>query len=158
MTELIVNGIQYNVDVSSDMPILWVLRDVIELTGTKYGCGLGVCGSCTVLMDGNPIRSCITPISNAIGKELTTVEGVFELNPSIQQAWEALNVPQCGYCQPGQVVSALALLKKKPKPTDKDIDTAMSGNICRCGTYVRIRKAIHLAASLDAEHENKRSI
>ena len=157
MTKLIVNGIQYNVDVSPDMPILWVLRDVIELTGTKYGCGLGVCGSCTVLMDGNPIRSCITPISNAIDKELTTVEGVFELNPNIQQAWEVLNVPQCGYCQPGQVVSTLALLKKNPKPTDEDIDAAMSGNICRCGTYIRIRKAIHLAASLDAEHENKRS-
>ena len=157
MTKLIVNGIQYNVDVSPDMPILWVLRDVIELTGTKYGCGLGVCGSCTVLMDGNPIRSCITPISNAIDKELTTVEGVFELYPNIQQAWEVLNVPQCGYCQPGQVVSTLALLKKNPKPTDEDIDAAMSGNICRCGTYIRIRKAIHLAASLDAEHENKRS-
>ena len=153
-----INGMQYDVDVSPDMPILWVLRDVIELTGTKYGCGLGVCGSCTVLMDGNPIRSCITPISVAKGKELTTVEGVFKLNPNIQQAWETLNVPQCGYCQPGQVVSTLALLNSNPKPTDEDIDNAMSGNICRCGTYVRIRKAIHLAASLDGEFENKEAL
>ena len=158
MIQLVINGIQRDVDVSPDMPILWVLRDFIELTGTKYGCGLGVCGSCTVLMDGNPIRSCITPVSNAVGKNLTTVEGVFELNPNIQKAWEELNVPQCGYCQPGQVVSALALLNKNAEPTDDDIDIAMSGNICRCGTYVRIRKAIHLAASLNVEPENKEVI
>jgi len=155
MIQLIINGIEHNVDVSPDMPILWVLRDIIELTGTKYGCGLGVCGSCTVLLDGNPIRSCITPVSIVKGKQLTTVEGVFELNPNIQKAWEELNVPQCGYCQPGQVVSTLALLNNKPQPSDEDIDNAMSGNICRCGTYVRIRKAIHLAASMNVEPENK---
>lgn len=146
MINISVNGTSHLVDVSPDTPILWVLRDELELTGTKYGCGLGVCGSCTVLMDGKAIRSCITPVSLVKDKKLISIEGVARENTSLQKAWQELNVPQCGYCQPGQLVSALALLKEKPEPTDEDIDRAMSGNICRCGTYVRIRKAIHLAA------------
>ena len=147
MINISVNGTNYQVDVPLDTPILWVLRDELELTGTKYGCGLGVCGSCTVLMDGKAIRSCITPVSLVKDKELISIEGVGIENTSLQKAWQELNVPQCGYCQPGQLVSALALLKETPEPTDEDIDKAMSGNICRCGTYVRIRKAIHRAAS-----------
>lgn len=146
MINISVNGTSHQVDVSPDTPILWVLRDELELTGTKYGCGLGVCGSCTVLMDGKAIRSCITPVSLVKDKKLISIEGVARENTSLQKAWQELNVPQCGYCQPGQLVSALALLKETPEPTDEDIDRAMSGNICRCGTYVRIRKAIHLAA------------
>lgn len=141
-----VNGNEHSVEVAPEMPVLWVLRDVLEMTGTKYGCGLGVCGSCTVLLDGLPIRSCTTPVSAVSDKEVITIEGVADLNQKIQKAWEDLNVPQCGFCQPGQIVSALALLHENPNPSDEDIDTAMSGNICRCGTYVRIRKAIHLAA------------
>ena len=136
------------------MPILWVFRDVLGLTGTKFGCGLGVCGSCTVLLDGKPIRSCITPISIVKEQNVISIEGVAAENSTLQKAWEELNVPQCGFCQPGQVVSALALLNKNPNPTDTDIDEAMSGNICRCGTYVRIRKAIHLAASIETESLN----
>ena len=147
MINISVNGTNYQVDVPLDTPILWVLRDELELTGTKYGCGLGVCGSCTVLMDGKAIRSCITPVSLVKDKKLISIEGVALENSSLQRAWQELNVPQCGYCQPGQLVSALALLKETPEPTDEDIDKAMSGNICRCGTYVRIRKAIHRAAS-----------
>lgn len=146
MINISVNGTSHQVDVPPDTPILWVLRDELELTGTKYGCGLGVCGSCTVLMDGKAIRSCITPVSLVKDKKLISIEGVARENTSLQKAWQELNVPQCGYCQPGQLVSALALLKETPEPTDEDIDRAMSGNICRCGTYVRIRKAIHLAA------------
>ncbi len=149
MINISVNGANYQVDVPSDTPILWVLRDELELTGTKYGCGLGVCGSCTVLMDGKAIRSCITPVSLVKDKKLISIEGLGLENTSLQSAWQELNVPQCGYCQPGQLVSALALLKETPEPTDEDIDKAMSGNICRCGTYVRIRKAIHLAASIE---------
>jgi len=151
MINLKVNGKDYSVDVASDMPILWVLRDVLGLTGTKFGCGLGVCGSCTVLLDGKAIRSCITPISVVKDQTLISIEGVSSVNSTIQKAWEELNVPQCGFCQPGQVISALALLNEKPDPTDADIDAGMSGNICRCGTYVRIRKAIHLAASMEKE-------
>jgi isoquinoline 1-oxidoreductase alpha subunit len=151
MINLKVNGKDYSVDVSSDMPILWVLRDVLGLTGTKFGCGLGVCGSCTVLLDGKAIRSCITPVSIVKDQTVISIEGVSNVNSTIQKAWEELNVPQCGFCQPGQVISALALLQNKPDPTDADIDAGMSGNICRCGTYVRIRKAIHLAASMEKE-------
>jgi len=151
MINLKVNGKDYAVDVASDMPILWVLRDVLGLTGTKFGCGLGVCGSCTVLLDGKAIRSCITPISVVKDQTVISIEGVSNVNSTIQKAWEELNVPQCGFCQPGQVISALALLNEKPDPTDADIDAGMSGNICRCGTYVRIRKAIHLAASMEKE-------
>ena len=151
MIVLNVNGKEYSADVPPEMPVLWVLRDFIGLTGAKYGCGLGVCGSCTVLVDGKPIRSCVVPISSIKDKPIITVEGVADENPNIQKAWEDLNVPQCGFCQPGQVVSTLALLNKTASPTDDEIDVAMSGNICRCGTYVRIRKAIHLAAEMGAE-------
>jgi isoquinoline 1-oxidoreductase alpha subunit len=147
MISLTVNGKRYDVDVSSDMPLLWVIRDSIGLTGTKFGCGLSQCGACTVHLDGEPIRSCVTPISSVRTKSVTTVEG---LSPStshaLQLAWIAEQVPQCGYCQSGQLMSAAALLAKKANPTDVDIDAAMSGNICRCGTYQRIRRAIHRAA------------
>jgi len=146
MVHLSVNGKNYEIDVAPEMPILWALRDIIGLTGTKYGCGTGICGSCSILLNGSSIRSCITPVSLAIGKEITTIEGVEDINKNLLDAWREFNVPQCGYCQPGQLVSALALLNEKPNPTDVDIDTAMSGNICRCGTYTRIRKAIHRAA------------
>ena len=147
MAKLSINGKTYEINVSDEMPLLWLIRDIIGLTGTKYGCGL--CGSCTVLLDGSPIRSCNTPVSQALEKEIITIEGVAAKNKHIQNAWQELNVPQCGFCQPGQLVSALALLSAIPKPNDKDIDTAMSGNICRCGTYTRIRKAIHLASELN---------
>jgi isoquinoline 1-oxidoreductase alpha subunit len=147
MISLTVNGKRYDVDVSSDMPLLWVIRDSIGLTGTKFGCGLSQCGACTVHLDGEPIRSCVTPISSVRTKNVTTVEG---LSPStshaLQLAWIAEQVPQCGYCQSGQLMSAAALLAKNANPTDADIDAAMSGNICRCGTYQRIRRAIHRAA------------
>ena len=146
MVHLSVNGKNYEIDVAPEMPILWAIRDIIGLTGTKYGCGTGICGSCSILLDGSSIRSCITPVSLAIGKEITTIEGVEDINKNLLAAWREFNVPQCGYCQPGQLVSALALLNENPNPSDDDIDTAMSGNICRCGTYTRIRKAIHRAA------------
>jgi len=141
-----VNGKQYDVDVASDMPLLWVIRDAIGLTGTKFGCGLSQCGACTVHLDGAPIRSCGTPVSTVVGKKVTTIEGLSPATShALQTAWIAEQVPQCGYCQSGQLMSAAALLAKKSKPTDADIDTAMSGNICRCGTYQRIRRAIHRA-------------
>ena len=146
MIQLIVNGKTQSVEVADDMPLLWVLRDVIGLTGTKYGCGMALCGACTVHLDGEAVRSCVLPASAAVGKKITTIEG---LSPNgdhpIQRAWIAEQVPQCGYCQPGMVMAAAALLKKKPKPTDADIDADIT-NICRCGTYARIRKAIHSAA------------
>ena len=142
-----VNGKRYDVDVSPDMPLLWVLRDTIGLTGTKFGCGLGQCGACTVHLDGAATRSCLTNASAATGKKITTIEG---LSPSsshrLQKAWIEEQVPQCGYCQSGQLMSAAALLTKTPDPTDAQIDSAMAGNICRCGTYQRIRRAIHRAA------------
>ena len=147
MISLTVNGKQYDVDVSSDTPLLWVIRDTIGLTGTKFGCGLSQCGACTVHLDGEPIRSCVTLVSRVEGKKVTTIEGLSPTTSNaLQKAWIAEQVPQCGYCQSGQLMSAAALLAKKPKPTDADIDTAMSGNICRCGTYQRIRRAIHRAA------------
>ncbi len=147
MISLTVNGKRYDVDVSPDMPLLWVIRDAIGLTGTKFGCGLSQCGACTVHLDGEPIRSCVTPVSSVGGKKVTTVEGLSPTaNHALQAAWIAEQVPQCGYCQSGQLMSAAALLAKKPNPTDADIDAAMSGNICRCGTYQRIRRAIHRAA------------
>lgn len=158
MINIKINEKKYSVDVVPEMPVLWVLRDVLGLTGAKYGCGLGVCGSCTVLLDGKAIRSCITPISLVKDKNITSIEGVDKVNSSIQEAWHELNVPQCGFCQPGQVLSALALLKEKPDPTDEDIDSAMSGNICRCGTYVRIRQAIHLAALKSKESQKTESL
>jgi len=151
MFKISVNGRPYEVDAPSDTPILWVLRDYLKLTGTKYGCGLGVCGSCTVLLDAKAIRSCNFPISEVKDKPIITIEGLADENQTLQKAWQDLNVPQCGYCQPGQLVSALALLNETKVPTDEDIDKAMSGNICRCGTYVRIRKAIHQAASMKEE-------
>jgi aerobic-type carbon monoxide dehydrogenase small subunit (CoxS/CutS family) len=148
MIPIVVNGKRHQVDVEADTPLLWALRENIGLTGTKFGCGIAQCGACTVHLDGQPIRSCITPVSAAKGRKVTTIEG---LSPDgshpIQKAWIAEEVPQCGYCQSGQIMSAAALLAAKPKPTDADIDTAMSGNICRCGTYQRIRRAIHRAAA-----------
>jgi len=147
MTSLTVNGKRYDVDVSADMPLLWVIRDAIGLTGTKFGCGLSQCGACTVHLDGQPTRSCVTAVSTVGAKKVTTIEGLSPTTShALQVAWIAEQVPQCGYCQSGQLMSAAALLAKTPKPSDADIDTAMSGNICRCGTYQRIRRAIHRAA------------
>ena len=151
MISLTVNGKPYNVDVVPDMPLLWVIRDVIGLTGTKFGCGLSQCGACTVHLDGAAIRSCQTPASSAAGKKVTTIEGLSSnSNHALQIAWIAEQVPQCGYCQSGQIMSAAALLAKTPKPTDAQIDTAMTGNICRCGTYQRIHRAIKRAAGVQA--------
>jgi isoquinoline 1-oxidoreductase alpha subunit len=141
------NGKAQTVDVSPDMPLLWVLRDTLNMTGTKFGCGMALCGACTVHINGEATRSCITPVSSVSGKKVTTIEGISaDGSHPVQQAWIAEDVPQCGYCQSGQIMSAVALLTKKSNPTDADIDDAMSGNICRCGTYQRIRKAIHRAA------------
>lgn len=151
MISLLINGEEHKVDAPEEMPLLWVLRDFMGLTGTKYGCGIGVCGSCSVIADGNVIRSCITPISAVIGKSLVTIEGVDVENKYLRQAWKELNVPQCGFCQPGQLVNALSLLQKNENPNDADIDNAMAGNICRCGTYVRIRAAIKKAAEMSKE-------
>ena len=147
MIPIIVNGKKLQVDVDSDTPLLWTLRENLGLTGTKFGCGIAQCGACTVHVDGQPIRSCITPVGSVKGKRITTIEGL-SANGShpLQKAWIAEEVPQCGYCQSGQIMSAAALLSAKPKPSDADIDAAMSGNICRCGTYQRIRRAIHRAA------------
>lgn len=153
-----INGIKYEVEADENMPILWVLRDLLGLTGTKYGCGIGVCGACNVLVDGSPVRSCITPISTIKDKSMITIEGVEKENPFLTQAWKDLNVPQCGYCQPGQLISALSLLQKTEEPTDNDIDEQMSGNICRCGTYVRIRAAIHRASDLSKGTKQTESI
>ena len=142
-----VNGKRYDVDVSPDMPLLWVLRETIGLTGTKFGCGLGQCGACTVHLDGAATRSCLTNASAATGKKITTIEGLSPTSSHrLQKAWIDEQVPQCGYCQSGQLMSAAALLAKTPDPTDAQIDSAMAGNICRCGTYQRIRRAIHRAA------------
>ena len=149
-TTIVLNGKSTSVDAEPDTPLLWALRDVLDLTGTKYGCGIGACGACTVHLDGVPVRSCQTPLSAVAGKKVTTIEG---LSPDgthpVQVAWIQAQVPQCGYCQSGQIMSAVALLAKTPKPTDQDIDAAMSGNICRCGTYNRIRWAIKVAAGGD---------
>jgi isoquinoline 1-oxidoreductase alpha subunit len=151
MTTLNVNGRTRTVDVPDDMPVLWILRDVLSMTGTKFGCGKGLCGACTIHIDGQPIRSCITPISAVAGKEITTIEGVgaTAAGRRVQEAWLVLDVPQCGYCQSGQIMSASALIATNASPSDSDIDGAMSGNICRCGTYPRIRAAIKRAASSD---------
>ena len=151
MISLTVNGKRHDIDVPSDMPLLWVIRDTIGLTGTKFGCGLSQCGACTVHLEGNAIRSCTTPVSLAAGKKVTTIEGLSPTSShALQIAWVAEQVPQCGYCQSGQLMSASALLAKTPKPTDAQIDAAMTGNICRCGTYQRIRRAIHRAAEARA--------
>jgi len=148
MISLTVNGKAQQVDVDPSTPLLWVLRDSLDMTGTKFGCGAQLCGACTVHLEGKPVRSCGTPVSAAAGKKVTTIEaiGATETGKKVQAAWAALDVPQCGYCQSGQIMSATALLTEKPKPTDADIDNAMAGNICRCGTYPRIRAAIHKAA------------
>jgi aerobic-type carbon monoxide dehydrogenase small subunit (CoxS/CutS family) len=145
--DLQVNGQTYTVEAEAQMPLLWALRDLLGLTGTKFSCGIGACGSCTVLIDGEPTRSCVTPLSSLAGKSITTIEG---LSPDgshpLQKAWLDEHVSQCGYCQPGQIMNAAALLKKNPNPSDADIDAAMAGTLCRCGTYQRIRKAIHSVA------------
>jgi isoquinoline 1-oxidoreductase alpha subunit len=142
-----VNGQSYPLEADGQMPLLWVLRDLLNLTGTKFGCGAGLCGSCTVLVDADPVRSCTLPVSSAAGRSITTIEGLSagEAHP-LQRAWQEERVSQCGYCQPGQIMNAAALLVKHPNPTDAQIDAAMSGALCRCGTYNRIRKAIHRAA------------
>jgi isoquinoline 1-oxidoreductase subunit alpha len=152
---LIVNGQHTSVDVPADMPLLWVIRDILNLHGTKYGCGMALCGCCTVHLDGEPVHACLTPVSDAHEKHLTTLEG---LSPDgthpVQLAWQEIDVPQCGYCQAGQMMTAVALLAKNPHPTDRDIDEAMKGNICRCGTYLRIREAIHKAAAIAASQKS----
>ena len=150
--KLIVNGRPTTVDVPADTPLLWVIRDTLNLTGTKYGCGMALCGCCTVHLEGEAVRSCMTAVSRAADKRVTTLEGLsHDGTHPVQLAWEEIDVPQCGYCQAGQMMSASALLAKKPHPTDADIDAAMDGNICRCGTYLRIRKAIHRAAEIAAK-------
>jgi isoquinoline 1-oxidoreductase alpha subunit len=144
-----VNGKSTTVDVPADMPLLWVIRDVLDLKGTKFGCGAGLCGACTVHLDGRAVRSCQTPVSAVASKQVTTLEGLSaDGTHPLQIAWQEIDVPQCGYCQAGQIMSAAALLARTPKPTDVDIDTAMNGNLCRCATYLRIRQAIHKAASM----------
>lgn len=144
-----VNGETKDVDVDPEMPILWVLRDVLGLPGTKYGCGQALCGACTIHVDGEAIRSCVTPVRRAVGREITTIEGLAKDGEHpLQRAWVELAVPQCGFCQGGQIMTAAALLAKKPKPTDAEIDTSLAGNLCRCGTYVRIRAAVKRAAGL----------
>ena len=148
MISLSVNGKRHDVDVHPDTPLLWVLRETIGLTGTKFGCGLGQCGACTVQLDGNAVRSCQMPVSSAVGKKVTTIEGLSaDSSHVLQKAWVAEQVPQCGYCQSGQIMAATALLAKNPQPTDLDIEDAMT-NICRCGTYQRVRAAVHLAAGM----------
>jgi aerobic-type carbon monoxide dehydrogenase small subunit (CoxS/CutS family) len=146
MITLVVNGKKHLVDVAPDTPLLWVVREELHLTGTKYGCGEGICGSCTVLIEGKAERSCQIKVKDAQGKKITTIEGV--TNHPVKKAWLSDEVSQCGWCQPGQIMSAVSLLKEKPQPTDADIDSAMEGNLCRCGTYQRIRTAIHTAAAM----------
>ena len=149
MISITVNNQVVNVEAEPDTPLLWVLRDHLGMTGTKYGCGMALCGACTVHIDGAATRSCVLPLSAASGKSITTIEGLSgDRSHAVQKAWLEIDVPQCGYCQSGQIMSAAALLKGNPKPSDADIDAAMSGNICRCGTYLRIRRAIHRAAEL----------
>jgi isoquinoline 1-oxidoreductase subunit alpha len=149
MQKLDINGTIHQVDVDPDMPLLWVLRDVLDMTGTKFGCGIAACGACTVHLDGAAARSCVLPVVSAVGRKITTIEGVGQsrVGRAVQAAWIAQDVPQCGYCQSGQIMSAASLLAKNTAPTDADIDGAMSGNICRCGIYSRIRAAIHQAAA-----------
>lgn len=148
MLTLNINGQEQQLDVPEDMPILWALRDIVQLTGTKFGCGMAQCGACTVHLDGQPIRSCVTPVSVAVGKQITTIEQMSNdaIGQVVQSAWQELDVVQCGFCQSGQIMAATALLNTNKSPTDSDIDAAMNGNICRCGTYPRIRAAIHHAA------------
>ncbi len=153
MAKLLINGKSMQVDAPDDTPLLWVLRDHLGLTGTKFGCGMALCGACTVHIDGVAARSCQTPLSAAVGKKIVTIEGVSatRVGKAVQNAWMAVGVPQCGYCQAGQIMSAAALLENNPKPSDGDIDNAMSGNLCRCGTYTRIRSAIRVAAGMKGD-------
>ena len=152
MIKLQVNGKQHEIKADPAMPLLWVLRDLLGLTGTKYSCGISACGACTVLVEGKAVRSCVTPVSSVNGKAITTIEGLSrDRSHPVQQAWLEEQVPQCGYCQSGQIMSAVALLSQKPKPTEADIDEAMSGVLCRCGTYPRVRKAIKRAAAMTAK-------
>jgi isoquinoline 1-oxidoreductase alpha subunit len=151
MPDLTVNGVRHSLDADPAMPLLWALRDLLALRGTKFGCGIGACGACTVHLDGQAVRSCITTLEDAAGKQVLTIEGLgMHGEHAVQRAWKAANVPQCGYCQPGQIMQAAALLKQSPKPTEQQIIDAMSGNICRCGTYQRIKTAIHAAAAAAA--------
>lgn len=152
-----VNGQARTVDVSSDTPLLWVLRDALDLVGTKFGCGVGQCGACTVHLNGVPTRSCLTPVSTVGRKQVTTIEGLSaQASHPLQQAWQELDVPQCGYCQAGQIMTAVALLKENPKPSDEDIDGAMAGNLCRCATYIRIKAGIHRAAELSGKAKGRK--
>lgn len=148
MVKLTVNGVDHNLDVPDEMPLLWAIRDVVGLTGTKFGCGIAACGACTVHLDGSAVRTCVLPVKNAVGKKIVTIEGLAPVDKPhpVQAAWVAQNVPQCGYCQSGQIMAAAAMLEKHPKPTDQDIDLAMT-NICRCGCYPRIKSAIKSAAA-----------
>jgi len=156
MISLQVNGKRYEVEVPQNTPLLWVIRESLGLTGTKYGCGISQCGVCTVHVNGEAIRSCVTPVSSVVEKEIITIEGLSaDHNHPVQQAWIAEDVPQCGYCHSGQIMAAAALLAKNPRPTDADIDRGMSGNLCRCGTYQRIRRAIHRAAEMMAKGGQK---
>lgn len=156
MISLNVNGKVHSLDIDATTPLLWVIRDELGLTGTKYGCGMSLCGACTVLINGEAVRSCVTPVSAADNKKITTIEGLSsDLSHPLQKAWIAEDVPQCGYCQSGQLMQAVALLGKNPRPTDADIDSAMSGNICRCGTYQKIRSAIHRASKTMAQGGKK---
>jgi isoquinoline 1-oxidoreductase subunit alpha len=160
MTSFTLNGKSVSVNDDPSTPLLWVIRDSLGLTGTKFGCGMALCGACTVHLDGIAIRSCVAPLSRVAGKHVTTIEGLSPDNSHpVQRAWIEIDVPQCGYCQSGQIMSAVVLLKDKPKPTDEDIDEAMSGNICRCGTYQRVRRAIHRAAEISAaaEHSHEKA-
>ena len=152
MNSIRINKKEYTVDVDNEIPLLWFLRDYVGLTGTKYGCGVAQCGACVVHLDGEAVRSCVTKMKRAIGKEITTIEGLSENGDHpLQLAWKDVDVPQCGYCHAGQIMSAAVLLRERPTPTDQDIDDAMAGNICRCGTYARVRKAIHHAAELQKQ-------
>lgn len=154
MISININNRRYDVEAAPEMPLLWVIRDLAGLTGTKFGCGVAQCGACTVHLNGEAVRSCVTPVSQALGKLIVTIEGLSKNNDHpLQLAWQQFDVPQCGYCQSGQLMSAAVLLREKPAPTDQDIDDAMAGNICRCGTYQRMRNAIHHAAQLQKEVE-----
>jgi isoquinoline 1-oxidoreductase subunit alpha len=156
MTTLIVNGTTQNIVADGDTPLLWVLREHLSLTGTKFGCGMALCGACTVHVDGIAVRACVLPLRSVEGKSVTTIEGLSkDASHAVQRAWMEIDVPQCGYCQSGQLMSAAALLRSNPTPSDADIDAALSGNICRCGTYVRIRKAVHRAAELARQEKSK---
>ncbi len=156
MISLNVNQKAYEIDADPNMPLLWAIRDIIGLTGTKYGCGVAQCGACVVHLNGEAVRSCVTKVSRAVGQKVVTIEGLSKNNDHpVQKAWDEESVPQCGYCHSGQIMSAAVLLRENPHPTDKDIDDAMAGNLCRCGTYLRIRKAIHLAAELQQQKTKK---